>query len=94
MRSSCRSHYIPGCHFCEKGNEFAGMPVEDLASDIAVIFADEIYILSKCREQTDFLNTHVYVINGTDPQVETVPAIILEKVLGHDILSPWNQFPQ
>jgi len=71
-----------------------GIPVEDLAPEIAVIFADEIYILSKCREQTEFLNTNVYVISGSDPQIETVPGIILKKVLGRDILSPTIQFPR
>jgi len=61
---------------------------------VAVILSNEFYIFSQCREQPDFLETRIYVINeGPEPKVETVPAIIIEHLVGKDILSPWNQFP-
>ena len=71
-----------------------GHPAEELASDIAVILANELYLCSTCRDQADFLKENLHLLNKDDAsKVETVPAMILEVILGQDILSPWRQFP-
>lgn len=69
-----------------------GRPPQDFAPAVAVILANEFYIFSHCREQADFVKSHVYIVNtGNNPKVETVPAVILERALGYDILSPRAQ---
>ena len=64
------------------------------ASQVAVILSNEIYLCSKCREDNDFLKNNLYILNkGSQPTVETVPGILIEQLIGIDLLSPWNQFP-
>ena len=67
-----------------------GASPEEFASEVAVILSNEFYVCSKCRDENDFL----HILNkGSDPKVETVPATILERLVGQEILSPWRQFP-
>jgi len=71
-----------------------GSSPEKFVSDVAVIISNEFYVFSQCREEPKFLETHILFLNkGSDPRVETVPAMILEHLFGYDILSPWSQFP-
>ena len=71
-----------------------GSSPEEFVSEVAVITSNELYVFSQCREQPDFLKTHVYVITGgNEPKVESVPAIILEHLVDEGMLSPWVQFP-
>jgi hypothetical protein len=72
-----------------------GASSEELASDIAIILANELYLCSTCRNQVDFLEEHLHVLNnGDSPAVDTVPARILETFVGGEFLSPWRQFPK
>ena len=67
---------------------------EEFASEVAVILSNEFYVCSKCRDEDDFLKENLHILNkGSDPKVETVPATILERLVGQEILSPWRQFP-
>ncbi|HID10580.1 MAG TPA: hypothetical protein EYP17_04685 [Candidatus Latescibacteria bacterium] len=71
-----------------------GAPLEEIAPGLAVMLSNEIYVCSKCRGQEDFLRENLILLGaGSEPKVETVPAIILERMLGTDLLSPWKQFP-
>lgn len=71
-----------------------GLLPEIFAEKVAVILANEFYICSKCRDEFEFLKDNVHVLkNGISPRVETVPTIILERMVGDRILSPWQQFP-
>lgn len=71
-----------------------GANPEEYASEVAVISANELYIISKCREENEFLKNNLHILGkSSEPNVETVPAMILERLVGHDILSPWKQFP-
>lgn len=71
-----------------------GAPLEDLVSEVAVMLSNEIYVCSKCREQEGFLRENLILLGrGSEPKVETVPAIILERLLGTDLLSPRKEFP-
>ena len=71
-----------------------GASPEEFASEVAVILSNEFYVCSKCRNESDFLERNLHILNkGSNPKVETVPAMILEHLIGHQILSPWNQFP-
>ena len=66
----------------------------DFAPDVAVIISNEFYVCSQCRGQNDFLRENLNILNnGSNPKVETVPAMILEHLIGQQILSPWRQFP-
>lgn len=71
-----------------------GASPEEFASDVAVILSNEFYICSKCRENCGFLEQNLHLLNnGTAPKIEAVPAILLERLIGIKILSPWRQFP-
>lgn len=70
-----------------------GAPLEDMASDVAVIFTNEVYIRSMCRDSLEFLNKHLIIPDKEyNLKVETLPALILKYFLGFDILSPSTQF--
>lgn len=70
-----------------------GASPQDLAPDIALLLSNEFYICSKCRDNTQFLKNHLHILNnGSSPKVETVPAMILERLIGYPILSPHLQF--
>ena len=67
---------------------------EQFASEVAVILSNELYMCSKCRDEGEFLKTNLHILGkGSDPKVETVPGMILERLVGHEMLSPWKQFP-
>lgn len=71
-----------------------GASPADFAPDVAVIISNEFYVCSQCRSQNDFLKKNLNVLNkGSNPKVETVPAMMLEELIGQQILSPWRQFP-
>jgi len=71
-----------------------GASPDQFASEVAVILSNELYICSKCRNEKDFLKVNMHILGrGSDPKVENVPGIILERLIGDDILSPWKQFP-
>ena len=71
-----------------------GIAPKELASEIAVVLSNEFYICSKCRDQKDFLKANLILLGrGSNPKVETVPGMILEYLVGHELLSPWSQFP-
>jgi len=71
-----------------------GASPDDFASDVAVILSNEFYICSKCRENSGFLEQNLHLLNsGSAPKIEAVPAILLERLIGSVILSPWRQFP-
>ena len=70
-----------------------GASPEQFAPGVAIILSNEFYICSKCRDDSDFLKQKLHVLNkGTDAKVETVPAMILEQLIGNQMLSPWRQF--
>jgi hypothetical protein len=64
-------------------------PTDKLASDVGIIVSSELFIASKCRSES-FLkqNLHFLGAGSDDLRVETLPCMILERVLGKDILSP------
>lgn len=67
---------------------------EQFASEVAVILSNELYMSSKCREEGEWLKTNLHILGkGSDPKVETVPGMILERLVGHEMLSPRIQFP-
>ena len=69
-----------------------GAPLEDMASNIAVIFTSEVYIRSLCRDSLEFLRQHLIIPDKEyNLKVETLPALILKYFLGFDILSPCTQ---
>ena len=71
-----------------------GALLEEFASEVAVILSNELYVCSQCRDQKGFLEGNIYILKGKfHPKLETVPGIILERLVGHDLLSPWTQFP-
>ena len=71
-----------------------GASSEQFAPGVAIILSNEFYICSKCRDDREFLKQKLHILNkGTDAKVETVPAMILEQLIGEQILSPWRQFP-
>ena len=71
-----------------------GTAPKELASEIAVVLSNEFYICSKCRNEIDFLKTNLRILNGgSSPKMETIPAVILEQLIGYPVLSPWTQFP-
>ena len=71
-----------------------GASPEQLASRVAVILSNELYMLSKCRDERNFLKSNLHILGkGPDPKLETVPGIILERLVGYEILSPRIQFP-
>ncbi len=71
-----------------------GASPEQFASGVAIILSNEFYICSKCRDDSKFLKQKLHILNkGTNAKVETVPAMILEQLIGDKILSPWRQFP-
>jgi len=71
-----------------------GAAPEQVASQVAVILSNEIYMCSKCRDERNFLKSNLHILGkGSDPKVETVPGMILERLVGYEILSPRIQFP-
>ena len=67
---------------------------EQFASEVAVILSNELYMCSKCRDEGEFLKTNLHILGkGSDPKVETVPGVILERLVGYEMLSPRKQFP-
>lgn len=67
-------------------------PLEDMVSNIAVIFTSEVYIRSVCRDSLEFLQQHLIIPDKEyNLKVETLPALILKYFLGFDILSPCTQ---
>ena len=71
-----------------------GASPEEFAPEVAVILSNEFYVCSKCRDQEDFLKGNLHVLGrGSNPKVETVPGMILEHLVGREMLSPWSQFP-
>ena len=71
-----------------------GASPKEFASKVAVILSNEFFICAHCRNQKQFLEDHIQILNGvSQPKVKNVPGMILEYLIGHDILSPWSQFP-
>ena len=71
-----------------------GAQPDDYASDVAVTLSNELYICSKCRGQEDFLTQNLIILGKeSNPNVKTVPGMILEYLVGQELLSPYNQFP-
>lgn len=71
-----------------------GQSPRESSSDVALILSNELYIGGKCRNDPDFLKTNLILLNtGARPKVETIPIIILERMLGYPILSPHRDFP-
>ena len=69
-----------------------GAPAGALASDVAVIVSTELFIGSTCRNEV-FLKQNLHFLGvGDDLTVETLPCMILERILGRDILSPHKNF--
>jgi len=67
---------------------------EQFASEVAVILSNELYMCSKCRDEGEFLKTNLHILGkGSEPKVETVPGMILERLVGYEMLSPRIQFP-
>ena len=72
----------------------SGASPEEFASWVAIILSNELYVCSLCRDQNRFLEGNIYILKGkSHPKLETVPGIILEHVVGRDLLSPRTQFP-
>ncbi|MBC8460201.1 MAG: hypothetical protein H8D67_19625 [Deltaproteobacteria bacterium] len=69
-----------------------GAPMEDMASDVALVFTNEVYIRSMCRDSLEFLRQHLIIPDKEyNLKVETLPALILKYFFGFDILSPCAQ---
>lgn len=66
-----------------------GAPNSELASQVGIIVSCELFIASMCRNEV-FLkqNLHFLGTGNEDLRVETLPCLILERVLGKDILLP------
>lgn len=73
----------------------AGVPLTEVIYDAAVIFSNEVYIASRCRQEEDFLNSTIVLPDaGPDVSLETLPAILIEKLIGKTgFFSPYSQFP-
>lgn len=73
-----------------------GASPEQFESQVAVIVSNELYMCSKCREEgeREWLKTNLHILGkSSDPKVETVPGMILERLVGYEMLSPRIQFP-
>lgn len=71
-----------------------GQNPRESASDVALMLSNELYICGKCRNDPDFLKNNLILLNtGAQPKVETIPVILLERMLGYPILSPHRDFP-
>lgn len=69
-----------------------GGSIEDMASNVAVIFTDEIYTRGMCRDSLQFLQRHLIIPDkNCDLKMETLPSLILNYFLGFDILVPYIQ---
>ena len=67
-----------------------GVPIEDMTSNVAVIFTNEVYTRSMCRDSLQFLQSHLIIPDkDCDLQMETMPSHILNYFLGFDILVPY-----
>ena len=72
----------------------AGTSIEDLAPDIAAMMSNEVITCSKCSNENDFITENLFILTSeNEPELDKVPAIILEHFLGKDLLSPYVQFP-
>ena len=70
-----------------------GETVDRYASQVALIFSDELYLCSACRNDGAFLKENLHVLGkGVDPTVETIPGMILERFLGKGFLSPRREY--
>jgi hypothetical protein len=69
-------------------------PMDDLATHGAVILSNQIYILSKCKDDEAFLKKNLFQDNDTNGQggLELLPAQIIEKMTGQDFFSPVSLF--
>ena len=64
-------------------------PVSEIARDVAVIVAKEVYITTHCRSDLAFIKKNVHVLNSkTDPDPELIPAALLERAMGYPFLDP------
>ena len=71
-----------------------GASPEEYTSELAEIISSELYMGSKCREEGGWLKTNLHILGkASNPKVEMVPGMIVERLLGYEILSPWKQFP-
>ena len=58
----------------------AGVPMEEIVEDAAVIIGNTVYIQARCRDDVAFLRRTLLLYDlGTNPRVEVLPAMILEK---------------
>ena len=71
-----------------------GLAFDLIAAEIAVLISNEINLFSQCREESEYINRSIYILNQAgNSGVEAVPAIILERIIGENLLSPRRQFP-
>ena len=71
-----------------------GASPDEFAPHVAVILANELYICSQCRDEKEFLEQNVHILGkASEPKVENVPGMILERFMGYDILSPKKLSP-
>lgn len=58
----------------------AGLPMEDIVENAAVIIGNTVYIQARCKDDVAFLRRTLLLYDlGTNPRVEVLPAMILEK---------------
>ncbi len=70
------------------------VPLNELAAQGAVILSNQIYILSRCKDDEHFLKNNLFLDKGTNSQggLELLPALIIEKMTGQDFFSPCALF--
>ena len=103
MALDCRSDSVVRDWIVERDNAekrvlkqwATGAPAGEYADGVGIIVSSELFIGSSCRSPA-FLkqNLHFLGVGGKDLRVETVPCIILERLMGKDILSPHRNFPK
>lgn len=71
-----------------------GGSLDEVAREIAVVISNEMYILGVCRDYPDFLREKLLIYGARpNPGVDSLPALILERIAKKDILSPRRDFP-
>ena len=71
-----------------------GASPEEYTSELAIIISSELYMGSKCIKEGGWLKTNLHILGkASNPKVGIVPGMIVERLLGYEILSPWKQFP-